>query len=91
MSNPKLNAITLLLWALLFLMSTTDVGMQMLLMQLEGAMAKVGLMNPNKCASMCTAINITGRSWIINVEPYLSLQDDKIKALNIIETYNYCC
>ena len=74
----------------LLLMSTTDVGMKILLMQLEGEMEKVGLvMNPNKCASMCTEINIARRLWIVNPEPYLSLRDGEIKALNIFETFKY--
>lgn len=46
----------------LLLMSTTDIGMQMLMVQLEGAMEKVGLViNPKKCASMRTEINIARR------------------------------
>ena len=58
----------------LLLMSTTDIGMQMLLMQLEGAMAKVGLvMNANKCASMSTEINIARKLWIVNPEPPFKL------------------
>ena len=62
----------------------------MLLVQLEGAMAKLGLvMNPNKCASMHPEINIATRLWIVNPEPYLSLRDGEIKALNIIETCKY--
>ena len=42
-------------------------------------------MNPNKCA--LTEINIASRLWIVNQEPYLSLRDGEIKALNIIENY----
>ena len=59
-------------------------------MQLEGAMEKVGLvMNPNKWAWMHTEINIARRLWIVNPEPYLSLRDGEIKALNNNETYKY--
>ena len=74
----------------LLLLSSTDVGMKVMLQQLGISMAKVGLtMNPAKCASMRTEVITRKRQWIVNPEPYLKLQDEDIRALSIVDTYKY--
>ena len=74
----------------LLLLFSTDVGMKVMLQQLEISMAKVGLtMNPAKCASMITEVITRKRQWIVNPEPYLKLQDEDIRALSIVDTYKY--
>lgn len=74
----------------LLLLSSTDIGMKVMLQQLEISMAKVGLtMNPAKCASMRTEVITRKRQWIVNPEPYLKLQDKDIKALSVVDTYKY--
>ena len=72
----------------LLLLSSTDVGMKVMLQQLEISMAKVGLtMNSAKCASMTTEVVTRKRQWIVNPKPYLKLQDEDIRALSIVDTY----
>ena len=70
----------------LLLLSSTDVGMKVMLQQLGISMAKVGLtMNPAKCASIRTEVITRKRQWIVNPEPYLKLQDEDIRALSIVQ------
>ena len=49
----------------LFLLSSTDIGMKVMLQQLEILLAKVGFtMKPAKCASMRTEIITRKRQWM---------------------------
>ena len=74
----------------LVLLSSTDVGMQMLMEQVENSLANVGLkMNPTKCASLRTEIVSRKKLWIVNPMPYLKLQNSNISALDIAGTYKY--
>ena len=55
----------------LLLLSSTDIGMKVMLQQLKISVAKVGLtMNPAKCAWMKTEIIMRKRQWIVNPELY---------------------
>ena len=62
----------------LFLLST-DIGMKMMLKQLEAKMTKVGLiMNPEKYTSMRTEVVSKWKQWVVNPMPYLKLQEKEI-------------
>ena len=71
----------------LLLLSSTDIGMEMMLRQLETEMAKVSLiMNPEKCASMRTEIISKRKQWIVSPAPYWKLQEKEINSLSITDT-----
>ena len=74
----------------LVMMSSTDIGMTILLEQLECAMAGVGLkLNPLKCASLRTETHSKQKLWIVNPTPYLKVQHQDIRAIDISQTYKY--
>lgn len=74
----------------LVLIASSAEGLREQVQRVDDALHLGGLsLNPTKCASLRIDIDGKAKRWVVNPSSFLTIGDDSVEALSVVQTYKY--